>query len=299
MGRSQYPSTVTMPADNAGCATVLAFLIKKFPRIPEDVWCQRVAQGNVHWDDLQPVTACCAYAPKKRVFYYREVAEEPVIPFSEEIIYQDDELLVACKPHFLPVTPAGIYVRECLLNRLREKTGIDSLAPIHRIDRETAGLVLFSVNPETRADYHPLFANGQVKKTYLAIAPVPEQEDIAGRDWLIENRIVEAEQWFRMTAAEGEFAGEVNARSMVRCLKVKGDRGLFQLSPITGKTHQLRVHMSGLGYPLLNDRLYPMLQPKSADNYDTPLQLLAHRLYFTDPLTGKERQFVSTRTLNW
>lgn len=295
MGRSQYPSSVVMPTNNPSqYETVLDFLIARFPRIDAEIWRQRVLDGNVHWEGGEPISVNTQFAANTRVFYYREVPVEPEIPFKELIIHQDDELLVACKPHFLPVTPAGIYVQQCLLNRLREKTGIDELTPIHRIDRDTAGLVMFSVNPETRGAYQQMFAEGTVKKTYQAVA-VCDDSLMRGKTWLIENRMESAEQWFRMKIT----AGQVNARSTVRCLDISKNRALFELSPLTGKTHQLRVHMNSIGFPLENDRLYPNALPKAPDDFEKPLQLLAWQVDFTDPVSGAKRHFQTTRSLNW
>jgi tRNA pseudouridine32 synthase/23S rRNA pseudouridine746 synthase len=216
---------------------------------------------------------------------------EPVIPFIETILYQDDEILVACKPHFLPVTPGGRYVDECLLNRLRSSTGIHDLAPLHRIDRETAGIVMFSVNRKTRGIYGELFRRGGIGKTYEALAacPHPPEKDA----WHVEDRIVSGEPWFRMKTVPGL----VNARSMIRLAAVNDNRARFLLHPLTGKTHQLRIHLSSLGFGILNDRLYPDLQPESADDFGRPLQLVARMVRFRDPLTGKDREFVSEREL--
>jgi len=295
MGRSRYPSSVVMPSDNPqGCKTVLEFLCLRFSRVDPAIWRERMQLGIVHWENKQPITENTPFAPNGRVFYYREVPDEPEIPFKEEILFQDEQLLVACKPHFLPVTPTGIYVEQCLLNRLRASTGIDALTPIHRIDRDTAGLIMFSVDPNTRGLYQQMFAEGTVRKLYHAVAAT-DDPDLEGRQWLIENRMAKAEQWFRMQIVEGE----VNARSTARCLGVDEGRGLFELSPLTGKTHQLRVHMDSLGMPLENDRLYPDALPKAADDYTRPLQLLARQVAFTDPVTGEDRQFETTRMLNW
>ena len=175
MGISLHPCKVTMPPERTDCKTVLEFLASRFPQVSYELWKARMAEGKVHWKDKTPIHKDDLYAPYKRVFYYREVVQEPEIPFQEGILYQDKEILVACKPHFLPVTPSGVYVQQCLLNRLRVSTGIETLAPMHRIDRETAGIVLFSVNPETRHLYHSLFVgHGQICKSYLALGRVSD-----------------------------------------------------------------------------------------------------------------------------
>ena len=233
------------------------------------------------------------YTPLNRILYFREVSSEPVIPFAEKILHLDDEILVACKPHFLPVTPGGRYVNECLLNRLRKSTGIENLAPLHRIDRETAGIVLFSVNKSSRGTYSSLFMKSQVAKTYQAVAACTPLQ--CADSWEVENRIERGEPHFRMKVT----SGSTNARSTINLVEVKGDRARFILHPITGKTHQLRIHMSYLGFGILNDRYYPELQDESEDNFDTPLQLIAKSLRFKDPLSGKAREFQSERELSW
>jgi tRNA pseudouridine32 synthase/23S rRNA pseudouridine746 synthase len=249
--------------------------------------------GKVLNDRGEPITADTPYSPSKRIFYFREIENEPVIPFTEQILFQDDELLVAFKPHFLPVIPGGRYVEECLLNRLRAHTGIVDLVPLHRLDRETAGIVIFSVNPNTRGLYHELFMHGKVEKNYRALAEVnqPPREN----QWTVENRIVRGEPRFRMKTVPGV----ANARSHIQLLEVKGNRGLFSLQPVTGKTHQLRLHLSGLGFRIINDRVYPELQPQTEDDFDQPLQLLARRVRFHDPVSGQDREFQSERELVW
>jgi tRNA pseudouridine32 synthase/23S rRNA pseudouridine746 synthase len=194
---------------------------------------------------------------------------------------------VAYKPHFLAVIPGGIYVNECLQNRLRRRTGIQALQTLHRLDRVTAGLVIFSVNPDTRHCYHRLFETRKIHKTYQAIARVNEGENLIGQEWEIKNRLVRSQPRFRMRVAEGE----ANSHSVIRCLRQSTNKALFELNPVTGKTHQLRVHMQALGWPILNDKYYPQLETLSADNYSAPLQLLAKELRFTDPVTQHPRCF--------
>lgn len=291
MGIAKQPSVVTMPAAQEPYPSIVEFLCQAFPGISHSQWAERIRAGKVLDDQGRPITADTSYSPSKRIFYFREVENEPVIPFAEQILFQDDEILVADKPHFLPVIPGGRYVEECLLNRLRASTGIAGLAPLHRLDRETAGIVIFSVNPKTRGTYHELFMKGKVEKIYHALAEVnqPPREN----QWTVENRIVRGEPRFRMKAV----AGIVNARSHIQLLEVKGNRGLFRLQPVTGKTHQLRLHMSGLGFGIINDRVYPDLQPERDDDFDRPLQLLAREIRFHDPVAGTDREFRSEREL--
>ena len=293
MSISKYPSKLSLPQVNPGVNTVLEYLILRFPDIGAMVWRKRVADGKVHWHDGSLITASSAYRPQQRVYYYRELEQEAVIPVEEEILFQDEHILVAYKPSFLAVTPGGIHINECLQNRLRRKTGLDSLQALHRLDRATSGLVLFSVNPRSRSLYHDLFESRQMDKTYRAIALVSNEENLIGEQWQVRNRLVRAEQGFLMQIV----AGEANSHSVIRCLKQSADKALFELKPITGKTHQLRLHMQSLGWPILNDRYYPELQKKAPDDYARPLQLLAKKLEFMDPVTQQPRVFDCGREL--
>jgi tRNA pseudouridine32 synthase/23S rRNA pseudouridine746 synthase len=291
MAIADRPSVVTLPRAVRPGTSIVDFLSEAFPNVSRAVWTARMRAGKVLDDAGAPVAPDAAYMPGRRIFYFREVENEPAIPFAEEILFQNGELLVACKPHFLPVTPGGRFVNECLLQRLRRRTGIEQLAPLHRIDRETAGIVVFSVNPETRGRYHDLFMRGAVEKTYFALAELrePPRED----RWIVENRIVRGEPRFRMTTTPGA----PNARSRIHFEGMEGTCGRFRLQPETGKTHQLRLHMSGLKFGILNDRVYPELQPQRDDDFAHPLQLLAAGLRFHDPVAGVAREFVSTRVL--
>ena len=287
MAIAEYPSKLSLPQTNPGVATVLEYLIIKFPFIEAQIWQQRIDDGKVHCHDGSPITAQTLFQPQQRIYYYREVESELSIPFKETILFQDQHILVAYKPHFLAVIPGGVYVNECLQNRLRRSTGIEDLQALHRLDRVTAGLVIFSVNPDTRHRYHHLFETQQIHKTYQAIAKIRDHENILGQEWEIKNRIVRSEPRFRMHVIEGE----ANSHSKIRCLQQTTQKALFELTPVTGKTHQLRVHMQTLDWPILNDKYYPRLLPLSADNYSAPLQLLAKELRFIDPVTQHPRCF--------
>lgn len=294
MAISKLPSKLSLPQTNPGVATVLEYLILKFPYVEAQIWQQRMIDGKVHWHDGSLITAQTLFAPQQRVYYYREVENEPSIPFKETIVFQDQHIVVAYKPHFLAVTPGGVYVNECLQSRLRLSTGIEDLQALHRLDRVTAGLVMFSVNPDTRHRYHGLFENRQIHKTYQAIANIDDGENIIGQQWEVKNRIVQSKQHFRMCITEGE----ANSHSLIRCLQQSNQKALFELNPVSGKTHQLRLHMQSLGWPILNDKYYPELEPLSADNYCAPLQLLAKELRFIDPVTQQPRHFSCERNLS-
>ncbi|MDB5939772.1 MAG: pseudouridine synthase [Polaromonas sp.] len=278
------PSCVGLPAGH--WPTFTDFLVERFPAISRAVWLERMAAGLVADEFGGMVTAQRPYRGHMRLYYYRALPAEPRIPFEAAVLFQDEHLVVADKPHFLPVTPSGHYLQETLLVRLKNQLGIDSLIPIHRIDRETAGLVLFSVRPAERDAYQALFRRHEVVKHYEAIAPWrPELRFPLRR----QTRIVEDEPFFR----QREAPGEANSETLVEVLQVRGDQALYALSPVTGKKHQLRVHMNALGLPIRNDRMYPPVDVTPDDDYAQPLQLLARSIAFADPLTGVMRRFES------
>lgn len=291
MGISKHPSAVSLPRMAKPYPAILDFLVQRFPNVEKAIWEKRMCEGKLRDETGAAITRETPYLPQQKLFYFREVAEEALIPLQEKILFQNDEILVADKPPFLPVTPSGPYVDECLLNRLRRKTGNQDIVPLHRIDRETTGLVLFSLNKASRGLYATLFLNGDIEKSYAAVAEIEQRPQ--ENDWLVENRLIEAEPWFRMQAAPGV----VNARSRIKLLDFRENRGYFGLTPITGKKHQLRLHMSGLGFRIMHDRYYPQLLAKQADDLEKPLQLLARRLEFSDPISGEKMLFESEHKL--
>jgi len=276
-------------------ATILEYFSERFPRIDKEVWLARMAQGKVFDDESSIVMPETPYRHGKTIHYYREIEAEPEIPFRESILFQNDHLLVADKPHFLPVTPTGQSVNECLLSRLQRRTGIKDLSPIHRLDRDTAGVVLFSTVKKTRRLYHELFRQRRAVKNYLAIASVADRSTISvGREWIIENRIVPGDPWFRMKIVDGP----ANAATRIVLAETNGNSGLFELFPATGKKHQLRVHMATLGFPIVNDCFYPDLNQFALSDFSRPLQLLAKQIEFTDPVTGDDFIFKSQQELS-
>ena len=282
------PSCVGLPA--GAWQTITDFLVERFPAINRNVWLQRMAENLVVDEFGVLVTAERPYPSHMRIYYDRAVEEEERIPFDEVILYQDEHLIVADKPHFLPVTPSGHFLQETLLVRLKNRLGIDTLIPIHRIDRETAGLVLFSMQPTERNAYQALFRDRTVTKHYEAMAP---WRDDLTFPLTRKSRIVEGVPFFR----QREIAGETNSETHIDVLATNGSLARYALSPVTGKKHQLRVHMNALGLPILNDRMYPPVAVTPDDDYALPLQLVAKSIAFDDPVTGQKRYFQSQRVL--
>jgi tRNA pseudouridine32 synthase/23S rRNA pseudouridine746 synthase len=284
-------SAITLPPATSPDVSLLEFLTRTFPHVAPHHWEDRLRRGKILDDDGKPVTLETPYVAGRRIFYYREIEHEPQVPFAERIVFRNDEILVADKPHFLPVVPGGRYVNECLEQRLRDHTGIADLVPLHRIDRETAGLVLCSLNKKTRGLYHDLFRLGNIEKTYEAQARISTPP--TDKQWVVENRIVRGEPRFRMQIVPGI----ANTRSKIELLEVRAPHARFRMFPATGKTHQLRLHMSSLGFPILYDRYYPALEAERQDDFRRPLQLIARALRFRDPVTGQDMVFQSTGEL--
>ncbi len=285
------PSCVGLPsADSGDWPTFTDFLVQRFPAISRETWLERMAAGLVADEFGGPVTPERPYRGHMRLYYYRALPAEPRIPFEADILFQDEHLVVADKPHFLPVTPSGHYLQETLLVRLKNQLALDSLIPIHRIDRETAGLVVFSVNPRERDAYQALFRRHEVTKHYEALAPWRPDLQFP---LLRKSRIVEGEPFFR----QREAPGQANSETRIAVLRVLGSKALYALSPVTGKKHQLRVHMAALGIPIINDRIYAAGSPVLGDDYTHPLQLLAKSIAFRDPASGERRQFESKFSL--
>ncbi|MFT7776375.1 pseudouridine synthase [Roseateles sp.] len=263
-----------------------AFLVERLPKVGD--WAERIARGEVVDEIGQPVAE--GYRPNRRVYYWRQLDAEPEIPFEARIVFRDEHLLVADKPHFLPVTPAGAYVQQTLLTRLRRATGLTELSPIHRLDRETAGLVVFSVRAAERGPYQNLFRDRAVEKVYEALAPA------GAGPWprVLTHRLVECEgeAFMQMRAVDGA----PNAETWIDLVEAVG-AGLarYELRPRSGVKHQLRAQMSAIGLPIAGDRIYPRLHPQeNPPRFDAPLQLVARAIAFTDPVTGQQRSFERT-----
>ncbi|BBX71640.1 hypothetical protein MPSYJ_51010 [Mycolicibacterium psychrotolerans] len=245
----------------------------------------KVFAGEVVCADGAVVTASTVLPPDSHVYLYRDLPDEVPVPFDVPILYRDENLVVVDKPHFLATMPRGGHVAQTALVRLRRSLELPELSPAHRLDRLTAGVLVFTARREVRGAYQTLFARGRVTKTYLAHAPVD-----AGHTFpmTVRSRIVKRRGCLQAV----EEPGEPNAETVIeRC------DPLYRLTPRTGRTHQLRVHMASLGIPITGDPLYPEVVDVAPDDFSRPLQLLAHSLEFDDPLTGDARRFTSRRTL--
>jgi tRNA pseudouridine32 synthase/23S rRNA pseudouridine746 synthase len=304
-------SRVFCPADTgllrlALPLTLLAFLCQRYPLVDADIWRNRLQTGKVRNQDGVPYLIDAPYPANQTVYYFREVAQEAHLPYYETVLYQDDSLVVADKPHFLPVIPSGSYVQETLLVRLKNRLNLPDLVPLHRIDRDTAGIVLFGVQPQQRGAYQNLFRDRRVQKTYQALArydahlaAAVAEKTIHNQRYSIINHLEDAANFMQVQVRPH---AEPNAHTdIVGITRLNNNHSVAQytLAPLTGKRHQLRVHMMSLGVPIIGDEIYPTLLPERdiAHHTHAPLQLLASSIAFIDPIKGQARYFASAKTL--
>lgn len=282
------PSCVVLPSQGQGL--VLDYLVQRLPTVALEDWLRRMAAHEVVDEFGQNVHAETPFLPGVRIYYYREVAVEPVVPFEAQVLYRDAHIVVADKPHFLPVMPGGRYLQNTLLVRLKQALDLPDLSPVHRIDRDTAGLVLFSVCRQDRGAYQAMFRERLVRKVYEAVAP-----RCAALDFPREHasRLEESGDFIRMH----EVLGVANSWTRMELIESNAAWARYRLSPVSGKRHQLRVHMAALGLGLWGDALYPVVHDVPECDFSRPLQLLARSLEFVDPVTGAQRSFSSRRQL--
>ncbi|WP_307865493.1 pseudouridine synthase [Streptomyces montanisoli] len=286
---------VRLPADPEGrWATVGDHLVDRFGAA---VGAARVRamgrEGRFVTGDGRALDPGRAYEPGLHVFFHRDLPAEARVPFAIGVVHRDERLVVVDKPHFLATTPRGSHVAETVVARLRRDLGLPALQPAHRLDRLTAGLVLLVVRPQDRGAYQQLFARREVRKGYEAVAA---HDPGVALPRTVRSRIEKE----RGVLAAREVPGAPNSETRVELAAHGGGLGGYRLTPSTGRTHQLRVHMNALGLPLLHDPLYPAVCDEAGDDYRRPLQLLARTLEFTDPLTGTQHSFTSgLRLAEW
>ncbi len=266
--------------------TIFDFVVHKFPHISQIEWQQRFDDHLVFDQQGTALNITSLYSGEQHIYYYRHLTHETKVPFSHKILFENDHFMLVDKPHFLTVSPTGQYVQQTLLTRLKKQSNNPVLTPIHRLDRETAGLILISKQVETRGIYQQLFAERQVQKIYHAIAPWQSNITLPLQ---FSARMQKGEPFYTMQIVKGDS----NSSTYIDVLEHNQHWAKYQLSPITGKQHQLRVHMAALGLPLKNDRFYPKVQHNTNEDFNQPLQLLAKHLSFVDPINGESYNFSS------
>ncbi|MGX8274934.1 pseudouridine synthase [Streptomyces sp. PBSH9] len=285
---------VRLPEDPEGLwATVGEHLVARFGgAVGADRVAAMLDAGRFVGANGVAVRGSQPYAAGRCLWFHRDFAPEEPVPFPVGVVYRDERIVVADKPHFLATTPRGRHITQTAVARLRRELELPALQPAHRLDRLTAGLVLFVVRPEDRGAYQTLFRDRRVKKEYEALAPYDPGVALPRT---VRSRIVKE----RGVLAAREEPGEANSESRVELVEHRGGVGRYRLLPATGRTHQLRVHMNALGLPIIHDPLYPVVVAEgAADDFSQPLQLLARVLEFTDPVGGEPRRFASALRLS-
>ena len=280
-------SQVYLPTQ-ANVQTIYQYLCQQFTHIEAAEWQQRFQDGLIYAANGDQLTTDSPYISNTHIFYYRFLAREIHVPFEHTILFENDDLLVVDKPHFLTISPTGQYVQETLLVRLKKQTNNEFLTPIHRLDRETAGVVLFCKRPEARGIYQQLFAERQVHKIYHAIA---EYKAHLVFPQTLQLHLDKGQPFYTMQVIDD---AKPNTETFIELMEYNTTWAKYRLSPSTGKQHQLRVHLSYLGIPIKNDPFYPVVQHKVDDDFSQPLQLLAKEISFKDPLTRQQMYFKSS-----
>lgn len=281
--------------------TISDYMVERFGHLDPEALRARFDRGEIVTIDGSPVSRDAKLGSVEFVWYYREPPVERDIPFDVEVLHQDDDLVIVDKPHFLPTTPGGKYLQNSTLVRLRNELELPLLTPIHRLDRATAGLLMFSARPEARGAYQFMFQRREVQKTYEAVSALPLDHDVEIPS-LYRNHIEKVRGNVCVQVRPDREPNSETAISVIaRGVSSGTDAGVAVvhtlLKPHTGRMHQLRVHLAALGLGILNDGFYPELLPETDDDFTRPMQLLARELAFVDPLSGKPREFVTRRTL--
>ncbi|GAA6527042.1 pseudouridine synthase [Intrasporangium sp. DVR] len=239
----------------------------------------------------RPLPVDAPFVPRSVCWTHRDLPDEVEVPFEIDVLHRDERLVVIDKPHFLATMPRGRHVVQSALARTRVLTGLDRLTPAHRLDRPTAGVLMFTTEPRWRGAYQTVFAEGRVHKEYLAVAAVRDDLELP----LVRRTHVLKEHGAHQAR---EVTGrEPNAETLVELTARRGELGLYRLRPRTGRTHQLRCQLWGLGIPIVGDPLYPVEHDVPPDDFSEPLQLLSAVLEFDDPVDGTRRRFETSRTL--
>ena len=310
--------------NNTAPATIADYLIARFyPNDPQIIHA-RFNTGEVRLDDGTILTSGSPYMPGERIWYFRELADEPQLPSDMPVLYEDEHVLAIDKPHFLPTTPRGSYIAQTALTKLRVREQNPLLIPIHRLDRPTAGVLLFAKTVEARRPFQMMFQHRQVSKTYRAVAPIPTdaaaEQALSAEGLQVRSHIQKIRDQLQVQqlseeqcAAQGVEPNTLTTAKILRTftpsaqavegwraepmLNEKREWALYDLAPHTGKTHQLRAHLNMLSSPILGDVLYPKVLPDAPDRPEYPLQLLAYSLHFEHPITGEQVDLYSGRSL--
>ncbi|AEE73518.1 RNA pseudouridine synthase [Propionibacterium sp. 434-HC2] len=274
--------------------TMRDYLVEKLPRMGGQRVDEMLDEGRFVDESGRTFRRDSPFTPQTFVFFHRDLPTETPVPAGIGILYSDERILVVDKPHFLSSIPRGRHVLESVVVRLRTQLGLPELTVAHRLDRVTAGVLLLTRERKWRRPYQEIFERREVVKKYRLVAPVvhdPAGEGVTATKsgWQVRSRIIKE----RGILQAREVPGVPNAVTDIALIGEHGGWGLYEASPRTGRTHQIRLHMQRLGAPIVNDPFYPVVLDTPVDDFTHPLQLQAWRMGFTDPVTGDPRAFTS------
>ncbi|NLE97874.1 MAG: pseudouridylate synthase [Propionibacterium sp.] len=272
--------------------TMRDFLLEKLGPAGSEAVDRMLERGDFVDAEGRPWTGREIYRPHTFVWFHRELRDEAPVPGELTVIHRDERIVVFDKPHFLSTIPRGRHVVESAVVRGRRQLDLPELSAAHRLDRGTAGVLLMTTEQRWRAAYHSIFREPTTTKVYEAMAPVDPGLEFPRRvssHLVKEVGVLQAERLDR----------EPNAHTDIELVEEHDGWGRYEVRPITGKTHQIRMHFLELGIPLLNDPLYPEVVRTPIDDFSSPLGLVAVELGFVDPVDGSERRFLAPRRLAW
>ncbi|MCC5808360.1 MAG: RluA family pseudouridine synthase [Opitutales bacterium] len=291
-GASPYenarPVNVPERFDNA---TVLTFLAGLLPHVPEAHWAAECAAGHIRDESGTPLAADSVVRAGQRCLHIRPEETEPDVDARIRILHEDEALLVLAKPAPLPMHPAGRYNRNTLVHILALACAPFKPRPAHRLDANTTGVVVCARTRHFARFLQPLFARGEVEKTYLVRVLGQPESDTFSCD-----APVSAGPTATGCRTVDETAG-LSARTDFRVIarSPADNTTLLEARPRTGRTNQIRVHLWHLGLPVLGDPAYlpgrRIGTTQTLPVHAPPLCLHAWKIAFAHPLTGERLQF--------
>jgi len=262
--------------------TLVSHLASRYAHNPESSWRERIERGLVKVDGATALPDERLRAGQ-RIIWARPPWEEPAAPLFYAVLHADSEVLAVAKPSGLPTLPGGGFLEHTLLNLVRRR--FPGASPVHRLGRGTSGVVLFSLSPETGRGLSKAWRERRVEKTYRALVEGSPPLDTFTVEVPIGPVSHPALDSIHAASAEGK-----SAKSEVRVIERREGASLVEVRIVTGRPHQIRIHMAACGHPLAGDPLYAagggLNLNSAALPGETGYRLHAWKLSFPHPRTG-------------